>query len=79
MTEAGLECIYPQGAFYMWIKSPVPDEYEFVKAAKEERILITPGSAFHGPGWVRASFCGSNEMIHRSRESWLNLGKKFIG
>ena len=79
VTTAGLECIYPQGAFYMWIKSPVPNEYEFVNAAKEERILITPGSAFAGPGWVRASFCGSNEMIHRSRESWLNLGKKFIG
>ena len=77
VTAAGLEALYPQGAFYMWIKSPVEDEMEFVKAAKEERILITPGSAFHGPGWVRASFCGSNSMIYRSRESWMNLGKKF--
>ena len=75
--EAGLDCIYPQGAFYMWIKSPVENEMEFVNAAKEERILITPGSAFHGPGWVRASFCGKNETIHRSRESWLKLGEKF--
>ena len=74
---AGLECIYPQGAFYMWIRSPIPDEYVFVEAAKEERILITPGSAFKGPGWVRASFCGSNSMIKRSKESWYNLGRKF--
>ena len=74
--EAGLECIYPQGAFYMWIKSPVENEMEFVAAAKEERILITPGSAFHGPGWVRASFCGTNETIRRSRDSWLRLGEK---
>ena len=79
LTEAGFECIYPQGAFYMWIKSPVEDEMEFVKAAKEERILITPGSAFAGPGWVRASFCGTNEKIHRSKDSWLKLGKKYFG
>jgi len=48
-----------------------------VNAAKQERILITPGRAFDGPGWVRASFCGKNEMIHRSKESWDNLGKRF--
>ena len=77
VTEAGLEALYPQGAFYMWIKSPVPNEQEFVQAAKEERILITPGSAFNGPGWVRASFCGKNSTIQRSKESWMNLGRKF--
>jgi aspartate aminotransferase len=77
VTGAGLEALYPQGAFYMWIKSPVQDEHEFVQAAKEERILITPGSAFNGPGWVRASFCGKNSTILRSKESWMNLGKKF--
>ena len=75
--EAGFECIYPQGAFYMWIKSPVEDEKEFVQAAKEERILIVPGSSFAGPGWVRASFCIANETILRSTESWHNLGKKY--
>jgi aspartate aminotransferase len=77
VTEAGLEALYPQGAFYMWIKSPVENEYEFVQAAKEERILITPGSAFNGPGWVRASFCGKNETIQKSKESWMKLGKRF--
>ena len=75
--ESGFECIYPQGAFYMWIKSPVEDEKEFVNAAKEERILIVPGSSFAGPGWVRASFCIANETILRSAESWHNLGKKY--
>ena len=77
VTGAGLEALYPQGAFYMWIKSPVENELEFVEAAKRERILITPGRAFAGPGWVRASFCGKNETIQNSKESWMNLGKKF--
>ena len=77
VTGAGLEALYPQGAFYMWIKSPVENELEFVNAAKDERILITPGRAFNGPGWVRASFFGKNETIQRSKESWMTLGRKF--
>lgn len=77
VTGAGFECIYPQGAFYMWIKSPVPDEYEFVNAAKEEGILITPGSGFDGPGWARAAFCGKNEIIQNSKEHWYNVGRQF--
>ena len=77
VTGDGLEALYPQGAFYMWIKSPVENELEFVNAAKDERILITPGRAFNGPGWVRASFCGKNETIQRSKESWMTLGRKF--
>ena len=79
ITGAGFECIYPQGAFYMWIKSPVEDENVFVEAAREERILIVPGSSFEGPGWVRAAFCISNEKIKRSAESWKRLGKRFFG
>ncbi len=79
VTEAGFEALYPKGAFYLWIKSPVEDEKEFIAAAKDERILIVPGSAFACPGWVRASFCISNETILRSEESFKNLGKKYFG
>ncbi|WP_270303598.1 pyridoxal phosphate-dependent aminotransferase [Baileyella intestinalis] len=79
VTKAGFKAIVPQGAFYLWIKSPVEDEKEFVSAAKDERILIVPGSAFACPGYVRASFCIANETIQRSAESFANLGKKYFG
>ena len=79
VSGAGFDCIVPQGAFYMWFKSPVPDEKELVAAAKEERILIVPGSAFDAPGWVRASFCISNKKIKDSKESFDRLGKRFFG
>lgn len=79
VSEAGFTAIPPQGAFYLWIKSPVENEKEFVSAAKDERILIVPGSAFASPGWVRASFCIANETIKRSEESWKVLGKKYFG
>lgn len=78
VTDAGFTAIYPQGAMYLWIKSPVPDEREFVTAAKEQRILLVAGNAFDGPGYVRASFCVAYETIQRSAESFRNLGKKYF-
>ena len=52
---------------------------ELVAAAKEERILAVPGSAFACPGYIRLSFCISNETIQRSAESFAKLGKKYFG
>ncbi len=77
ITEAGFECVKPQGAFYLWMKSPIEDEKEFAKAAKEYNILIVPGSSFAGPGYMRVSFCVSNEMIRRSEPAFKALGKKY--
>ncbi len=79
VSGAGFECIYPKGAFYLWFKSPVPDEYELVDAAKKEGILIVPGTSFAVPGWVRASFCISNDIIKRSAGAFASLGKKYFG
>ena len=79
VTNAGFTAVYPQGAMYLWIKSPVEDEREFVNAAKDEHILLVAGNAFDGPGYVRASFCVDYETIQRSEEGFRNLGKKYFG
>ena len=79
VTDAGFTAIVPQGAFYLWMKSPVEDEAEFVNAAKEEHILLVPGSAFKCGGYVRMSFCIANETIQRSRDAFMRLGKKYFG
>ncbi|MDO4619385.1 MAG: pyridoxal phosphate-dependent aminotransferase [Lachnospiraceae bacterium] len=64
LQEDGFECVRPDGAFYMWIKSPVADEREFVAKAKdEERILIVPGRSFGCEGWVRIAYCVAYETI----------------
>ena len=78
VSGAGFECIVPQGAFYLWFKSPVEDERELVKAAKEERILIVPGRSFSGPGWVRASFCIAHTTIMNSEDSFKKLGERYF-
>ena len=69
LKEAGFEALYPEGAFYMWIKTPVPDK-EFVALCKKHYILVVPGSSFEGSGYVRAAYCVSEETIKRSEKAW---------
>lgn len=63
LTEVGYECVRPEGAFYLFVKSPVEDEKVFCEAAKKHRILIVPGSSFGCPGYVRIAYCVSYETI----------------
>ena len=78
LTEAGFECVKPQGAFYLWMKSPVADEKEFVAAAKKYHILVVPGSSFAGPGYVRISYCVSHETIVNSLPKFKELAKEYF-
>ena len=66
LKEYGFECIKPQGAFYLFLKTPVADEKEFCNKAKEFNILIVPGSSFACPGYVRIAYCVSYETIEMS-------------
>ena len=55
LKDLGFECIKPEGAFYLFVKSPVEDERAFCQAAlKKYNILIVPGSSFACPGYVRS-------------------------
>ena len=77
LKEYGFSCIKPEGAFYMFIKSPVPDEKEFVAEAKKERILIVPGSSFACAGFVRLSYCVSHETCVNSLPGFKRLADKY--
>ena len=59
LKECGFECIKPQGAFYLFVKSPVADEKAFCEAGKKYNILMVPGSSFACPGYVRLAYCVS--------------------
>ena len=65
LTACGFQCIKPQGAFYLFVKSPVPDEREFCEAGKKYNILMVPGSSFACPGYVRLAYCVSYETDHQ--------------
>lgn len=77
LKEYGFSCIRPEGAFYMFIKSPVPDEKEFTAEAKKEHILIVPGSSFACPGFVRLSYCVSYETCVNSLPGFRRLAEKY--
>lgn len=77
LTKAGFSCVKPEGAFYLWMKSPIEDDKEFVNIAKKYNILMVPGSSFAGPGYVRISYCVSHEQIVRSLPKFEALAKEF--
>lgn len=77
LKDCGFECIMPQGAFYLFVKSPVEDEAEFCKTAKKYNILMVPGSAFAGPGYVRLTYCVSYETIQNSLPGFKKLAQEY--
>ena len=66
LREAGYTFVEPQGAFYLWLKSPEEDERAFVAKCKEKQILIVPGSSFGCAGWTRVAYCVSHETVKNS-------------
>ena len=66
LKEAGYDFELPDGTFYLFPKSPIPDDVAFVHALQEENILTVPGSAFGGPGHFRIAYCVKDKTIKRA-------------
>lgn len=78
LKECGFTCIKPEGAFYMFVKSPIEDEKEFCAAAKKYNILIVPGSSFGCPGYVRIAYCVAYETIVNALPKFKELAKEYF-
>lgn len=77
LLKAGFSCVKPQGAFYLFMKSPVEDEKSFCEAAKKYHLLLVPGSSFGWPGYVRLAYCVAYETIVHSLPAFEKLGKEY--
>lgn len=77
LTRLGFTCIKPEGAFYLWVKSPVEQEEIFVAEGKKHRILMVKGSAFGCPGYVRLAYCVSHETIKNSLPAFEKLAESY--
>ena len=77
LKGCGFECIKPQGAFYLFVKSPVADEKAFCEAGKKYNILMVPGSSFACPGYVRLAYCVSYETIVNSLPEFKKLAAEY--
>lgn len=78
LKECGFDCIKPEGAFYLFVKSPVENEKEFCEAGKKYNILMVPGSSFACPGYVRLAYCVSYETIVNSLPKFSELAKEYF-
>ncbi len=77
LVGCGFQCIRPQGAFYLWVKSPVEDEKAFCEAAKKYNILMVPGSSFACPGYVRLAYCVAHDTIINSIPAFKKLAEEY--
>jgi aspartate aminotransferase len=66
LSEAGYEFNIPEGAFYLFPKSPIPDDMEFINRLKDELILAVPGTGFGAPGYFRLSYAVPDATISDS-------------
>ncbi len=78
LTKLGFTCQKPEGAFYLFMKTPTDDDKAFVSAAKKYNILIVPGSTFGCPGYVRIAYCVAYETIVNSLPKFAELAREYF-
>lgn len=76
LEENNFEFVKPEGAFYLFVKTPIENDKEFCNIAKKYNLLFVPASSFACPGYVRIAYCVSYDMINRSREAFKKLAKE---
>lgn len=77
LTAMGFKMVKPAGAFYLFPKSPIPDDVAFVKSAQKYNILLVPGSGFGKPGYFRISYCIDKQIILNSFPAFRELAREF--
>ncbi len=77
LTELGFDCVYPEGAFYLFVRSPEPDAKAFSERAKQFELLLVPSDDFGLEGYVRLAYCVSGDMIRRSMPAFRALAESY--
>ena len=77
LTEYGFEFAKPDGAFYLFIKSPEGDAVKFAERAKEYELLLVAGNDFGCGEYVRLSYCVSPDMIERALPAFKKLAESY--
>lgn len=77
LTDLGFECVYPDGAFYLFVKSMEEDARAFCEKAKEYELLLVPADSFGTPGYVRVSYCVQTEQIEKALPAFAKLAESY--
>ncbi|MTI86095.1 MAG: pyridoxal phosphate-dependent aminotransferase [Firmicutes bacterium] len=76
LTRLGYKMVKPQGAFYLFPQSPIPDDVEFIDKAQKYNLLLVPGSGFGKPGYFRISYCIDKQVILNSFTAFEKLARE---
>ncbi|MCX6227121.1 MAG: aminotransferase class I/II-fold pyridoxal phosphate-dependent enzyme, partial [Bacteroidia bacterium] len=77
LSSLGYEFSRPDGSFYLFPRTPIEDDIEFVRVLQKRRILTVPGSGFGGPGYFRIAFCVDDATIINSMEGFGETFKEY--
>ena len=77
LAALGFSCAKPQGAFYLFVKSPEEDARAFCKKAMAHDLLLVPGDDFACPGYARLAYCVPEERLRRSLPAFAALAEEY--
>ncbi len=77
LTEMGYSCVYPDGAFYLFVKALEEDAHAFCEKAKEQELLLVPADSFGTPGYVRISYCVQTKQIEDALPAFKALAESY--
>ena len=77
LDEVKMPYIHPDGAFYLFIRCPIPDAKEFCEHARKYGLLLVPSNDFGITGYARAAYCVKGEMIRRSLPAFRSLAQEY--
>lgn len=78
LTKYGYEVIKPDGAFYLFVKALEKDANRFCENAKKYELLLVPSDSFGYEGYIRISYCVSNQMIKNALPSFEKLANAYL-
>jgi len=77
LKDMGYSVVKPQGAFYMFPKSPDEDDIAFVNELRQWNVLVVPGRGFGTPGYFRISYCVDDKTLKGSLDGFKKAAQKF--
>ena len=77
LKDLGYSFVRPEGAFYLFPRSPVEDDVQFVHDLLQERILVVPGSGFGRSGHFRIAYCVDDAVITGAADGFSRVAKKY--
>ncbi len=77
LIEMGYELVRPQGAFYMFPRSPLENDVEFVHELQKQNVLTVPGRGFGCPGHFRISYCVNHKTLEGALTGFKRAAEQF--